>query len=220
MSFNNYTIYQHKNKINNKSYIGLTCQIPEKRWGKQGENYKHNPKFWAAIQKYGWDNFEHIILETNLTKEQAENREQYYINFFNSYKNGYNSSLGGESGFNGGHHTEETKQKISENMQNYIIAKDPDRGLKLRQMLKDHPEIEQKRIENVKKAIPPAGSQAAKDRVAKNKKPILCIELNKKFSSIQEAAKIMNISNSSISHCLRGDQKTAGGYHWQYLSED
>lgn len=48
-----YTVYQHKNKINNKVYIGITKQIPEKRWGINGYNYKTSPHFYSAIQKYG-----------------------------------------------------------------------------------------------------------------------------------------------------------------------
>ena len=64
-----YTVYVHINKINHKKYIGITKQKPEDRWGKNGENYKESPHFYAAIQKYGWDNFEHIILKENLTKE-------------------------------------------------------------------------------------------------------------------------------------------------------
>jgi predicted GIY-YIG superfamily endonuclease len=65
-----YTVYQHKNKINGKVYIGITSQKLEQRWGSQGCNYKSSPHFYSAIQKYGWDNFEHNIL-FDLTKEQA-----------------------------------------------------------------------------------------------------------------------------------------------------
>ena len=71
-----YTVYQHKNKINGKVYIGITMQEPEKRWGVNGRNYKSSPHFYSAIQKYGWDNFEHNILYTNLTKEEACLKEQ------------------------------------------------------------------------------------------------------------------------------------------------
>ena len=66
-----YIVYQHKNKINGKVYIGITMKKKKKRWGSNGCNYKSSPHFYAAIKKYGWDNFEHNILFTNLTKEQA-----------------------------------------------------------------------------------------------------------------------------------------------------
>ena len=66
------TIYLHKNKINNKVYIGQTkCVNPNNRW-RNGTHYE-NTLFGKAIQKYGWDNFEHIILENNIeTQEEAK----------------------------------------------------------------------------------------------------------------------------------------------------
>jgi predicted GIY-YIG superfamily endonuclease len=63
-----YSVYIHINKSNNKKYIGITSQKPEKRWG-NGKNYKKNTYIRRAIDKYGWDNFEHIILKTNLSSE-------------------------------------------------------------------------------------------------------------------------------------------------------
>ena len=51
---NNYCVYMHVNKINNKKYIGITKQkTPESRWGANGVNYKGSPHFYAAIKKYG-----------------------------------------------------------------------------------------------------------------------------------------------------------------------
>ena len=38
-----YTVYQHKNKINGKVYIGITSQIPTQRWGANGKNYRSSP---------------------------------------------------------------------------------------------------------------------------------------------------------------------------------
>ena len=70
-----YSVYQHINVINNKKYIGITKQVPENRWGNEGINYKNSPRFYNAILKYGWDNFIHEILYTNLTKEEACKKE-------------------------------------------------------------------------------------------------------------------------------------------------
>ena len=41
------------------------------RYGKDGYQYHQCTHFWRAIQKYGWDNFEHIVLVENLSKEMA-----------------------------------------------------------------------------------------------------------------------------------------------------
>ena len=106
----NYYIYKHTNKINGKVYIGQTCQKPEYRWN-HGKGYKECPHFYDAILKYGWENFEHEIIETGLTNEEANERETYWINFFNSTNEdfGYNLSLGGLNR----EFSEETKQKLS-----------------------------------------------------------------------------------------------------------
>lgn len=56
-------------------------------------------KFYNAILKYGWNNFEHSILEEKLTLEEALLKEAYYIDFFDAINNGYNVSTGGGTGF-------------------------------------------------------------------------------------------------------------------------
>ena len=60
---NNYTVYMHRNKYNNKVYIGITGRQPEIRWGSNGNGYWNNTHFYNAIKKYGWnDGFEHILM--------------------------------------------------------------------------------------------------------------------------------------------------------------
>lgn len=105
-----YTIYMHKNKINGKVYIGQTSQRPQKRWD-NGNGYKTSSKFYNAIVKYGWDNFEHIILYTDLTLDEANQKEQELIKQYRSCEDkfGYNITSGGHN-FT---HSEETKRKIS-----------------------------------------------------------------------------------------------------------
>ena len=78
---NNYCVYCHLNKINGKRYIGITKHgdNPEKRW-RYGSGYAHQEKgLGGAIQKYGWHNFDHIILKEHLTLEDALRQEKYYI---------------------------------------------------------------------------------------------------------------------------------------------
>ena len=48
----NYSVYMHINKINNKKYVGITSRKPEVRW-QNGTAYNRNPHFNAAIEKYG-----------------------------------------------------------------------------------------------------------------------------------------------------------------------
>ena len=88
-------IYKHTNKINGKVYIGQTCQAPEDRW-QNGNGYRSCPKFWAAIEEYGWHSFIHEIIEDNIiTQEEANFRERYWIHTYNSIDEGYNILPGG-----------------------------------------------------------------------------------------------------------------------------
>lgn len=92
-----WVLYMHINKINDKKYIGITCQDPVVRWGKNGNGYK-GQIFFKAIQKYGWDNFDHKIIKTHLSKEEAVALEIQYIREYGSHisKHGYNVTYGGE----------------------------------------------------------------------------------------------------------------------------
>lgn len=107
----NYVVYIHTNRINEKRYVGITCQKPEERW-RHGEGYKNCPVFYRAIKKYGWDSFDHEIVAGNLAREEAENMERALIESLksNCKESGYNISEGG----NAPRLTEETKKKISE----------------------------------------------------------------------------------------------------------
>ena len=102
---NIYCVYAHVNKINGKIYIGQTLNYIS-RWSSNGRHYqthnKYNNKnhFYNSIKKYGWTNFEHIILEKELNKEQADKIEKNLINTFNTtnQRYGYNVQDGGSKG--------------------------------------------------------------------------------------------------------------------------
>lgn len=88
-----YTLYEHIFP-NGKRYIGVTSQNIKARW-KNGFGYETQSKMMCAIQEFGWDNIEHIILQENLTKEEAHRLERKRIIEFNSIENGYNTLVGG-----------------------------------------------------------------------------------------------------------------------------
>lgn len=110
----NYKVYMHVNKINDKKYIGITCLSLSQRSGKNGNNYKDCIHFWHAIQKYGWDNFDHIIIMDNLTREQACKKEIELIQELSTkYPDKcYNILPGGDLGRKGIIITEEYRDKF------------------------------------------------------------------------------------------------------------
>ena len=97
-----YVVYKHTSP-NGKCYIGMTRQNPpEKRWGYNGNGYCDNEHFSRAISKYSWENIKHEILFTNLTKEEAEQKEIELIAFYDSMNpdKGYNMTPGGSYNVN------------------------------------------------------------------------------------------------------------------------
>lgn len=148
----NYNVYKHTNLVNHKSYIGITSQKCENRWGINGKGYELQPKFYHAIQKYGWNNFQHDILYTNLDKETALKIEADLIKTYDTIENGYNISPYGT--------------------------------------------IESKRV--------------------------ICLTTQEIFDSITEAAAYGNISDSNLSHYLKGEWDTCGELNgikltWEFL---
>lgn len=90
------SIYIIKNKINDKVYIGQTTQTIQIRFvnHKMASRTGEDTKFYRAIRKYGEDNF-YIELIEEIEIDKLNEREQYWIKKYDSYYNGYNSTLGG-----------------------------------------------------------------------------------------------------------------------------
>ena len=95
-------LYKITNKINGKIYIGQSINI-ERRWQQhiyEAKNCNQVASQYAihkAFQKYGVENFIFEIIE--LTSSQTLNdREKYWIKYYNTYNNGYNETQGGNTG--------------------------------------------------------------------------------------------------------------------------
>lgn len=86
-------IYKYTNKITGLSYIGQTRLTFKERlqYHLSGTQYIDN-----IIRKYGLENFELSILEDNLSEEELDDRECYYIKKYDTYNNGYNLTTGGK----------------------------------------------------------------------------------------------------------------------------
>ena len=236
-----YTVYMHINKTNNKVYIGITSKSVEERWGRNGYHYKRNRHFWGAIQKYGWDNFEHKILYEGISKSEACQKEIELIAIYDSTnpQNGYNISAGGEFGYYGVHHSEETRKKQSKARKGkYCGENNPMYGVSpkdrmneetynnWKQQIQDrmssaenkekikHAKIRKKYSDEVNKKKGLSGASNPSSR------SVYQFDKNGNFirswSYMTLASNALNISLSCIVACCQGRQKTAGGYMWEY----
>ena len=92
-------IYKITNCINEKSYIGKTTITLEHRLKKHKESaLTKDTKFYRAVRKYGWENFRIEVLQDNIPDSKINERERYWISYYNTFKEGYNSTIGGDGG--------------------------------------------------------------------------------------------------------------------------
>lgn len=107
-----YTIYLRRNTINGMCYIGQTQKTIDERWdGGHGYIAYRGSLLGKAIQEYGKDVFEHIVLCVVETAQEADEAERKYIHEYNSLEpNGYNTTTGGQKGYQA---SERYKNKIT-----------------------------------------------------------------------------------------------------------
>ena len=90
-------IYKITNRINKKVYIGKTYTSVEQRWKEHLQDYNkircEKRPLYSAMNKYG---IQHFSIETIEECDNLEQREKYWIKYYDSYKNGYNATLGGD----------------------------------------------------------------------------------------------------------------------------
>lgn len=203
-------VYRHTSP-SGKVYIGITSDLPKRRWGNGIHKYASNPYFIKAIQKHGWENFTHEILHKGLSHDEACTYEKELITF---YKRGgicYNITDGGEGtlGVHKPRHSKEWKQTLSEQMSgknNYFY--DKHFIGELHPMWGKHHSDKTKALQSLRKN--------------KIKKKVLQYTLDlqfiREYESIRAAERETKIPHQHISDCCREDKptKSAGGYIWKF----
>lgn len=205
-------IYKITNLINGKIYIGLTTRTVEMRWK---EHCRHSSQeIDKAIQIYGKENF---IIETleECTDENLDDREKYWINFYNCYENGYNNTLGGrDDNYIMTSKMQEVLELWNEGLTvNKIVKKTELNVETVRSYLNknniSHEEIRQR----ANRAIGLSKS-----------KPVLQYDLDgnfiKEWPTAVEAAEALHIKSKYITSTCRGHQKTYSNMKWRYKDEE
>lgn len=201
IKLNTYVVYKHTNLINHKVYIGITKyrEDPNRRW-RNGMGYSYNQKFFPDIIKFGWDNFTHEILESNLNEIEANARERYYIEKYNSVQNGYNQLYGGNV------MSAEGRKAISKALT----------GLKRQQESID------KQMNTKHKRY---GNGRGINYLGSNAKKVKCNETGDVFASISEANRWAN--TCKVGECCKGSRAHAGVHpitkqklSWSFVNSD
>lgn len=88
-----FIVYAITNLTNEKQYIGITTRSIKKRFS---EHCKANSGIGNAIRKYGANNFTIVQIDIAKSWEELCEKEIHYISKYDTYKNGYNQTLGGD----------------------------------------------------------------------------------------------------------------------------
>lgn len=201
-------VYKITNCINQKIYIGQTSFSVEKRWKEHIKDiYKHLDRpLYRALAKYGVENFIiELIEETDFPNE----REEYWIQYYQSFHNGYNATTGGE-GRPKVFTPEEVETIVTlynqkESIRNIAATLGMDRSTISHKLTSLGYEIDNHR--NLKMEV-----------YQLDKKTNVIIA---QFESTRDAARSLGDErkNAHIRECCRGLRKSAYGYKWSFVSD-
>ena len=205
-------IYKIINNVNQKIYIGKTTRTIEERFKEHCKDYKKRDlekrPLYRAMKKYGIENFSIELVEET---DNPEEREKYLIEYYGSFKNGYNATIGGDG-----------KPYID-----YDLVAATYKELKIQKAVAKKLNISEDTVSRVLriKNIPSLNqSEAVRLSVGKivNQYDLQGNYLNS-FPSTRAAAeslnKVTSKSNGACSHIAdvcKGKRKTAYGYIWKF----
>ena len=202
-------IYRITNTVNDKVYIGKTSHTLGKRWKEHYRNKnKYNYPLYFAMRKYGFDKFMIEIIEY-VDDNILNQREIYWIKMYDSFKTGYNCTLGGEG--------------------NMLINKQEvynlwDDGLSIEQIV-EKTNHDRSSIRKILKAYSGYSSEESNrrgDLIQGRKRKLRVYQydlkgnLIKSYDSRTEASQETGISASNIWCALSGNTRKAGGFQWCY----
>lgn len=204
-------IYKITNEINGKCYIGQSIDI-DKRWKEHKTVYNHprcsHYHIYKAFRKYGIENFSFIVIE-ECQQSLLNEREKYWIEYYDSFNNGYNMTVGGEG---------------TEVIERDLVYELWDKGLTVNNIANNvqcSSITIQRILHNYEKY---STTESFLRRAAKFKKPITQYGMDghsiSYYDSIIEASRITHIPADGISACCNGRLKSAGGYQWAFGMEE
>ena len=200
---------------NNEIYIGQSSNI-NKRWQtyKRLKDVTTQPKLYESLKKYGWENHKFEILE--ITDDKNE-KEKYYISFYDSYVKGLNSSSKNKGPSS---HSLETRKKIG--LKNRILKPNSGGKGKSKPHSKEHKQNISKSLIGRKQSEQHKLNRSNSTKGHRNTpgKIVIQYDLNmniiNEYKSANEAGRHINKSGNQIADCASGRQKTAFGFIWKY----
>lgn len=200
---------------NGKKYIGITSQKPASRWRKSGQGYGGCPKMRNAINHFGWENVEHVVLYEGLEKTVAEAAEIALIAEHDTINNGYNVEHGGNVV---GTHSAETRRKIAEANKRRVVSEKTKAEHSAFMIGNQHnkgnhhtEEFKAWKSEQMHEKYRDGGNPKCK--AVRMTKPNGSVEV---FYSLRKAAQVAGVSPAAM-HKYIYEERTINGCKWGYL---
>lgn len=239
-------VYKHTSP-SGKVYIGIAQNVRH-RWRGNGNGYKGSTRIWSAIQKYGWDNFQHEILYEHLSRDEACQKEIELIAKYKSTNPRYGYNL--ESGGHIFTHSEETRRKLSRINMGHPVSREvrnvlsqchskPIICLETKKVFKNAMDAEMQTGisgNSIKKCTSGRQDNANGYHFAKLSdykngtiptyihinpyRMILCIETNKIYKNACAASRDTGINRRGIAYACDGKYKAFKGFHWRYVTQE
>jgi len=226
-----------------RRYIGQTQQKPERRWA-CGKGYSETQPVRAAVDHFGWENVQHDVYASKLSKAEADSLEKRLIKLMKSTdpEHGYNVLPGGVVNRSGFKNTDEQNKKISEAHKKRVKQYDRQGNL-----IRIHASIMDAAasVGGTFRVVSATCCGAKKtaygfvwrfDDDAFNKfdsepdvggvkgTPVIAFDdignVVARFRSSRHAAKMLDLDHSGILRCCRGRTARYGGYIWKFDGED
>lgn len=206
-------IYKIWNEVNDKLYIGQTSQKPQARWvGHKSDSKNGTTHLYNAMRKYGIEKFHMSVIE-EVSDEQLDEREEYWIHHYDTYKNGYNLTLGGE----GGKLYDVSKEQVENLWKQGLSISDIAENLQVSRTV-----IRNRIYTSDLYSEEESWHRGFDTRNKSKSKSIIALTddgtIVAQYESGREAAEKIGVSYKAISQALRTGRRS-GGYRWQYADQ-
>lgn len=206
-------IYKIWNEDNEKIYIGQTSVGIKARWSQHLKNYLTNDAvLYRAMRKHGAGIF-HIELIEECDNDLLNEREKYWINQYDSYKHGYNSTPGGTALPSG---------KQFSRVNDKLIKLLWDEGLSISQICEktqnSNTTVREHLIDYKNYSVEESNNRGYKQSGLNKRIAVAQWDLKGNFintyTSLSEASEKTKIPLANIGKCIQKERQTAGGYYW------
>lgn len=211
-------IYKITNSINNLAYIGQTVRPYKERWADHKRDRLKKPycdwPLYRMLNKVGLENTKWEVIE-EVPNEQLNDRERYWIAYYDTKNNGYNCTYGGQNG---------TKYDYQEVLEYWL-----NEANKNFTKTAEHFNTDKSYISKIIKSMGYEGrtweeiNQSDHNSVKRkvNKIDSTTGKVLKTYNSIVDAAIDMGDKKyaKTISPCCQGKHPTYLGYCWQYIED-